>query len=154
MKKSKFLFSFLGLVLVLGLVSGCTMAPKEEPELGAEEESELEENEVIAEPVIIETEDKSEEQEIAQNWVLNFSPTYVFSGKNLMIEGDPIRASGGTEFSFSFVSDYPGYGDLSAEEELVEQEVTHMIVVTVNEEGKVVRAVVDNIYDEIYNEML
>jgi hypothetical protein len=155
MKNNKILFSFLGLALVFSLASGCTLAPVEEE---LEEEGLLEESEPTSEPVVLDEEEIEKREElrtIAQLWVLESSPTFGFSGYGLELEGDPVETEEGKKFSFSFNSGYLGYGDRTASEDSLEdQVVAHMIEVTVNEEGEVVKAIIDMVYDDLNEEML
>jgi len=152
MKKNKIFFSFYALVLMLVLVSGCTLT-KQDVEPGAENM----ETETEGEGVVLGGKESEGEESInpAKMWVLESSPTYTFSGYDLIQEGEVLKTEEGSEYIFAFKSNYLGYGDRTAEEDsLVEQEVLHVIKLVVNEEGEVIKAVIDDVYDDLNSQML
>ena len=147
MKKNKILFSGLALILVLGLVSGCTTIQKQSLNETEEQVAEEGEQEEIT--------GEMSSQEIAKNWIFESSPTYTFSGHDLIQEGESIETEQGTKFVFTFKSNYLGYGDRTAEEDsLTEEEVSHTIEIVVNDEREVVSAVIDAVYDDLNSMML
>ncbi|HKL17164.1 MAG TPA: hypothetical protein VJ900_02290 [Patescibacteria group bacterium] len=105
---------------------------------------------------------------IAKNWIENNAPTYKFDGQNLKLkdsheiglkeinpnveEGDESKCEDCYEFVFDFSSRQAGYGN--REGEMLAQVITpHTIKVRV-ESGEVTRAVTDEKYDELNQEML
>ncbi len=84
--------------------------------------------------------DKSED--IAREWIIKNSPTYMFDGSGLeLVDQD------NNDFIFEFVSSQGGYGDRT--NQIVTQVITpHRIVVTVKN-GEIVSAITDNIFSEI-----
>jgi len=105
---------------------------------------------------------------IAKDWIENNAPTYKFDGQNLKLkdsyeiglkEIDPSVEEGGEskcedcyEFAFDFSSRQAGYGN--REGEMLAQVITpHTLKVRV-ESGEVTRAVTDQKYDELNQEML
>jgi len=151
MRKNKIFFSFFALVLVLVLVSGCTLT-EQDMEPGAENV------ETEGEVVIPEGEYAEDEVSInpAKMWVFESSPTYTFSGYDLIQEGEVLKTEEGSEeYTFTFKSGYLGYGDRTAEEDsLIEEEVTHTIKLTVNENEGVIKAIIDDVYDDLNSQML
>jgi len=148
MKKSKISLSFLALILVLGLVSGCTPVKQDT-------ETSTMETQGTEEPTSGEVMDDGQSINIAEMWMFESSPTYTFSGHDLVQEGGPIETEQGTEFIFTFKSNYLGYGDRTAEEDtLVEKDVTHIVKIIVDKSGEVVKAVIDDVYDDLNVQML
>ncbi len=94
-----------------------------------------------------------ESREIAENWILNNSPTYLFDGFNLeFVSENELLAGKIYSFVFAFDSRAAGYGDRS--DQMLAQVITpHMIEVVV-EEGEVVSAITDQAFDEIKGEMI
>ncbi len=85
---------------------------------------------------------------IAENWIVNNSPTYMFDGSNLALESAEETIAGQTyTFVFSFESAAAGYGDRS--DQMVAQVITPHLMEVVVENGEVIKAVTDGVYDEI-----
>ncbi len=88
--------------------------------------------------------------EIATNWVLEKSPTYVFDGENLVLKDERVNEAGYL-YTFTFESRHGGYGDRT--NQIVTQAfMSHRMEVVV-QGGEVISAVTDNIFDEI-NEVI
>jgi len=91
-------------------------------------------------------------QEIAERWVEEESPTYLYDGSDLEYVGAVEREPSIFEHTFTFTSSQAGYGNRS--EEVAAQVITpHEIIVTVDD-GEVVSAVTDGIYNEMTGEMI
>ncbi len=95
-----------------------------------------------------------ESKAIAENWIKNQSPTYLFDGSNLqLVESralDLVDCQDCYEFDHSFESSQAGYGN--REGEMLAQVITpHLITVWV-EKGEVVKALTDDKFDEIKGE--
>ena len=85
---------------------------------------------------------ETDPQIIAENWIINNCPTYVFDGDNLTF----LTFENG-KYYFAFESSHGGYGDRS--KEIVTQVLTmHIIEVTI-ENKKIISAITDGKYDEI-----
>jgi len=96
---------------------------------------------------------KEESAEIAQNWVLNQSPTYIFDGMDLTPAGDGvIQSDYAYEFLFTFESRGGGYGDRT--DQMITQAITPHDIRVVVSGGEVISAVTDGVFDEIAEEML
>lgn len=90
---------------------------------------------------------------LAQTWVETGSPTYTFDGSDLsLLSEEEIIPGFRYQFIFSFVSSAAGYGDRS--DEMVAQVITPHTMEVVIEEGAVVRAVTDEVYDELLDRMI
>lgn len=97
--------------------------------------------------------DSEEAKEIAEQWVKNESPTYVFDGYNLeFLEIEEFDKGKRHELTFAFTSRAPGYGDRA--EEMTTQLITPHIIEVVIEKGKIIGAVTDGVYDEIKKTMI
>ncbi len=86
-------------------------------------------------------------QQIAQDWIINNSPTYKFDGQDLTflsIEGEKIY--------FAFQSTSAGYGDRTGQ--MSATVITPHIMEIVVENNEVVSAVTDGRYNEITKEMI
>lgn len=96
---------------------------------------------------------QAEAQVIAQDWVLNQSPTYTHDGMDLaLVSENVIVPDAEYEFVFTFDSRAAGYGDRS--DEMSAQVITpHEIRVAVAS-GEVVSAVTDGVYDEMRDTMI
>ncbi len=95
---------------------------------------------------------EEESLEIAEKFVLDDS-TYTFDGEGLTHTGtEALQCPSCWEFTFEFTSRQAGYGDRS--DQMVAQVITpHVAKVTV-ENGKVTRAVLDDEWDMIDEEMI
>ena len=94
-----------------------------------------------------------EAKEIAQNWIINESPTYVFDGFDLMIEdAEEIIRQELYRFVFSFNSRSAGYGDRT--QEISAQVITPHTMEVIMEKAEVITAITDRIYDEIEGRMI
>ncbi len=93
-----------------------------------------------------------ESRVIAEEWIVESAPTYVFDGFDLtLVESEEVEEDL-YRFVFSFVSAAAGYGDRT--DEMVAQVVTpHEIEVLVRD-GEVISAVTDGVYDEIHEVMI
>ncbi len=89
---------------------------------------------------------------IADEWMKSQSLTYTYDGRDLEISKTEEVDEGVVEVTFDFESNSAGYGDRS--EEMTAQVITpHTTVVTV-ENGEVVSAVTDGVFDEMSGEMI
>jgi len=87
-------------------------------------------------------------QSIAQSWIEDSAPTYVFDGFNLdLVESKEGECAQCFTFTFSFESRHGGYGDRA--DLLVTQVITPHTTEVGVKGGKVVRAVTDGKYNEI-----
>jgi spore germination protein GerM len=92
---------------------------------------------------------------LAQNWMENECPTYVYDGENLMLQEslkiNQSECEDCYQFEFTFKSRHGGYGD--REGQMITQAITpHITVVTV-ENGEVAKALTDNQFNEITEEI-
>ncbi len=99
---------------------------------------------------------KEESLAIAQQWVEEESATYTYDGFDLEHEDsrelDEEDCKDCYEFGFSFTSRQAGYGD--REDQMTAQVLTpHSITVTVKS-GEVTRAITDEVFDEISEQMI
>ncbi len=95
---------------------------------------------------------QQESREIAENWIETSSPTYTHDGSDLTFISEDEITPGRYLFVFSFTSSSAGYGDRS--DQMTAQVITpHTIEVTV-EDGELVSAVTDEVYDELAEEMI
>lgn len=93
-----------------------------------------------------------EAREVAENWIVNNSPTYTFDGSGLALQSEEELAEEETYlFVFSFESRAAGYGDRTSE--MAAQVITSHTVEIIVQEGEVVSAVTDGDYDEMKREM-
>ncbi len=94
-----------------------------------------------------------ESREIAETWITNNSPTHLFDGSKLELVSEQELIQGKTySFLFSFESSSAGYGDRT--DEPTAQVITpHQMDVTV-QEGSVISAITDEVYDEIKAELI
>ncbi|MFA5228373.1 MAG: GerMN domain-containing protein [Candidatus Paceibacterota bacterium] len=86
-------------------------------------------------------------QKMAEEWILNNSPTYKFDGQNLTflsIENDKIY--------FAFESTSAGYGDRTGQ--MSAKIMTPHIIEIIVEGNQVVSAITDGRYNEIKNEII
>ncbi len=104
----------------------------------------------------VETLTLEESREIAENWVMENSPTYTFDGSNLSLEEEmqleDCQAEDCFEFTFSFESSSAGYGDRT--DEVTAQVITSHTMEVVVEGGEVTSAVTDETYSEFDAMML
>ncbi len=96
-----------------------------------------------------------ESLQVAKQWVKEESPTYTYDGFDLeqkaVRKPEDLACSDCYEFDFSFNSRQGGYGN--REGEMLIQVITpHLMTVTV-EGGRVVKAITDDIFDEISEEL-
>lgn len=95
---------------------------------------------------------EEESREIAENFVRN-SSTYKFDGSDLeYLETITLRCPFCWEFIFEFKSDYPGYGDRTGK--ILAQVVTEHRIEVVVEKGNVVKAIIDEKWDELNNKFI
>jgi Spore germination protein len=85
-------------------------------------------------------------QQIAQNWIVNNSPTYKFDGQDLAF------LARGEKMYFAFQSTSAGYGDRTGQ--MSATVITPHIMEIIVENGEVVSAITDGKYNEITNEMI
>ncbi len=97
--------------------------------------------------------DMEEAKVIAEEWITNNAPTYLFDGSDLeFLDGEELIEGSLYELDFSFVSSAAGYGDRS--DEMVAQVITpHTIEVTVWDK-EVTGAITDGTYDEMRDAMI
>ena len=93
-----------------------------------------------------------ESRKIAEDWIIHNSPTYVYDGFDLDLVFEEELIEGVFLFSFSFQSRAAGYGD--RQDEMVAQVITLHEIEVVVEQGEVVSAITDGVYDEISGQML
>ena len=92
-------------------------------------------------------------RQIAQTWIENNSPTYTHDGSDLtLVTEDTIIPGLRFEFIYSFVSTAAGYGDRSGE--MVAQVITPHTMEVIVDNGQVVSAVTDEVYDELQGRMI
>ncbi len=97
--------------------------------------------------------DMEESREIAENWIVNSAPTYVFDGYDLsLVDQEEILEGETYYFIFSFESAMAGYGDRT--DEIVAQVITPHTIEVIVDKGEVIGAVTDGVYDEIGEEMI
>ncbi len=92
--------------------------------------------------------------EIAEEWVLENASTFTERGGfDLQYEDIEETEEGVYEVTFHFDSEFAGYGPVEEEEAYAQVITPHSIVITVKD-GEVVKAITDEVYDEINKEML
>ena len=92
-------------------------------------------------------------KEIAQDWIINNAFTYVFDGFNLELkEQEQIIENETYLFVFSFQSKAAGYGDRT--DQMLAQVITDHVIEIVVDQGEVILAQTDKIFDEINNQMI
>jgi len=97
--------------------------------------------------------DAEKAREVAEQWIKSEASTYVFDGYDLeFLEVEEIIEGRRYELTFAFESRAAGYGDRS--EEMAAQVITPHEMVVVVDQGEVVTAVTDGVYDEIAGEMI
>ncbi len=92
--------------------------------------------------------------DIAEMWVLEDSPTYVYDGENLVFEEEKevvLDDESAYSFTFTFDSRHGGYGDRAGK--IITQVITPHEIEVIVLNGEVVSAVADGIFDEI-NEII
>ncbi len=91
--------------------------------------------------------------EVANQWIQNEAPTYVFDGEDLELSNiEEIIQGRRYELIFTFQSRMAGYGDRT--DEIMAQVITPHVILILVEDGEVVSAVTDGVYDEIAEEMI
>ncbi len=100
-------------------------------------------------------EEKTEE-EIAESWIKENSPTYTYDGMELeLIEVrglDLVGCENCYEVEFTFKSRQAGYGDRTGKS-LAQVITLHTVVVTIKD-GQVIKVITDQTYDEINQKIL
>ncbi len=92
--------------------------------------------------------------EIAEEWVINNAATFTErGGGDLEFVASQEEDDNLYEVEFNFLSAFAGYGPVEDDEMAAQVQTPHEIVVTV-EEGEVIRAVTDGIYDEMAQEFI
>ncbi len=87
--------------------------------------------------------------EVSKEWIIENVGTYTErGGSNLEYVSSDTIEDNVYEIMFEFDSNFGGYGSLSEDEVDVQVVTPHTIVITI-EEGKVVEAITDGLYDEI-----
>ncbi len=89
---------------------------------------------------------------VAREWMEEESPTYTFDGDELEVVGWVRIEDGKYEFTFDFESSSAGYGDRT--DEATAQVITPHTTVVVVDDGEVVSAITDEVYDEMADEMI
>jgi hypothetical protein len=104
-------------------------------------------------PTINEPLDISEAQTLAESWVIKKSPTYTFDGMDLTLD-EAIEEIEGKSFIFVFTfnSRAAGYGDRS--DMMLAQMITPHVMEVYVEDGEVVNAITDGVFDEMTGEMI
>lgn len=92
-----------------------------------------------------------EAREVAENWIVNNSPTYTFDGTDLALQSEEELAEEYL-FIFSFESRTAGYGDRT--DQMAAQVITPHTMEVVVQGGEVVSAITDGAYDEMEGEMI
>lgn len=92
-------------------------------------------------------------EQLAEDWIIENSPTYSLDGSDLVLEESVEMEEGNVfRFTFSFVSSSAGYGD--RRDEMAAQVLTpHTMVVTVAD-GEVVEAITDDVFNEMTGEYI
>ena len=89
-----------------------------------------------------------ETKDVAEKWIMEKSPTYVFDGVNLVfIENKKGSCETCSLFSFSFESRHGGYGNRDGL--TLTQVVTPHAIEVETKDGMITRAVVDGKYNEL-----
>jgi spore germination protein GerM len=91
-------------------------------------------------------------REVAETWITEKSPTYLFDGSDLRHTDSRETEEGEYEHTFEFSSSSAGYGDRSGE--TTAQVITEHTMVVGVRGSEVVSAVTDGVFDEITGEML
>ncbi len=95
----------------------------------------------------------NESRQIAENWILNSSPTYNHDGSDLqLLTEEELILGQRYSFVFSFTSSAAGYGDRSGQ--MSAQVITPHVIEVVVEDEQVVSAVTDDVYDELAGETI
>jgi hypothetical protein len=99
------------------------------------------------------TEEQS--RQMAESWLINYSPTYRFDGMNFVFKEslalDLVDCENCYQFVYDFESRHAGYGDRTGE--ILAQVITpHTIIITV-ENGEITQAVIDGVYDD-FNQLM
>ncbi len=88
--------------------------------------------------------------EIARNWITEEASTYVYDGNDLTFESEEVVTFGGREaylYTFIFESRHGGYGDRTGK--IVTQVITSHKIEVVIQDGEVISAVTDGVFDEL-----
>jgi len=92
--------------------------------------------------------------DIAEMWVLEDSPTYVYDGENLVFKEEKevvLNDESAYSFTFTFDSRHGGYGDRAGK--IITQVITLHEIEVVVFDGEIISAVSDGIFDEM-NEII
>jgi hypothetical protein len=98
------------------------------------------------------TSDLEKKQTLAENWIVNNSPTYLFDGSDLELLFEEKIGENNYRFIFSFNSNSAGYGDRS--DQMSAQLITPHEIEIIIENGSVIKAVTDKVFDEMEGGML
>ncbi len=98
-----------------------------------------------------EIDDLAGAREVAQSWIENSAPTYVYDGYDLELLSEQ-EMEDAFEFLFAFETRAGGYGDRT--DEMVIQVITPREILVRVEKGEVVKAITDEVYDEIEGEFI
>ncbi len=89
-----------------------------------------------------------ETQNIAEQWIMEKSPTYLFDGANLVfVREEKGSCDSCTAFVFSFESRHGGYGNRDGL--ILTQVITPHAIAVETKNGDVVRAITDKKYNEL-----
>ena len=88
----------------------------------------------------------------ASDWVVNNAPTYLYDGSELTFKSAEQIAEESYKLTFEFTSAAAGYGDRT--DEMVAQVITEHEIEIIVEQGQVISAITDGVYDEIAGEMI
>lgn len=92
-------------------------------------------------------------EEVAREWILNFSPTYIFDGSDLkLIMSRALDCEICFEYEFSFTSSQAGFGDRTGK--ILAQVITPHTIVVQLQAGKIVSAITDTVFDEMAQEII
>lgn len=90
--------------------------------------------------------------DVARTWIEEESPTYNFDGSDLTLTNSQELGGGSYQHTFTFNSSQAGYGDRTGE--VLAQVITPHTTVVRIENGRVVSAITDGVYDEMTEQML
>lgn len=111
-------------------------------------------NRIFTEETVLEDQYSLEQsQQLAQEWIEKNCQTYIYDGVNLQLaKSEVLRCPGCYQFIFTFQSSQAGYGDRS--DKMSAQVITDHELQVAMEQGKINKAVTDNLYDELNQSML
>jgi len=97
--------------------------------------------------------DEESMKTVAEVWIENNAPTYVYDGYNLKHkQTNALRCDGCFEFIYEFQSRQAGYGNRT--DQVLAQVITPHTIKIVVETGMITSAITDEKYDELNKELL